>query len=409
MTTAERDRRELTPWVVVAGGVHYGGGMERANAALVSYLARCKGLVHVVAHAVDPSIRRESGVRIHAVPCPAGSNALGESLLDHRGRVVARHVLARWPQARVIVNGGNCRWPDVNWVHYVHHAWSSCDEGAPAWFKLKNRWMKDRDRRREHDALRAARIILVNSERTRRDVLQYCGSDPGKIHTVYLGTEPDSRPSSEEDKRLARAELGLRADRPLVVFVGGFGHDQRKGFDTLWTAWTQLCADATWDADLIAAGSGAALGRWKAKVVRAGLADRVRLIGFTHQIDRLLQAADLLVSPVRYEAYGLNVHEAICRGVPALVSGGAGIAERYPAELADMILNSPENASELAERLQHWRERRDEWRRCFAPFGARLRECTWLDMADRLVSIVDGTASRSSLGATSRLAAATRL
>ena len=27
------------------------------------------------------------------------------------------------PLARVVVNGGNCAWPDINWVHAVHAAW----------------------------------------------------------------------------------------------------------------------------------------------------------------------------------------------------------------------------------------------------------------------------------------------
>ena len=39
-----------------------------------------------------------------------------------------------------------------------------------------------------------------------------------------------------------------------------------------------------------------------------------------------------MVHPARYEAYGLGVHEAICRGLPAIVSAGAGIAELYPAD-----------------------------------------------------------------------------
>ncbi len=42
-----------------------------------------------------------------------------------------------------------------------------------------------------------------------------------------------------------------------------------------------------------------------------------------------------LVSPTRYEAYGLNVHESssVADWRP-LVSRSAGVAERYPADLA---------------------------------------------------------------------------
>ena len=38
----------------------------------------------------------------------------------------------------------------------------------------------------------------------------------------------------------------------------------------------------------------------------------------------------VLVSAPRHEAYGLNVQEAHCRGLPDLVSASAGVAERYP-------------------------------------------------------------------------------
>ena len=48
-------------------------------------------------------------------------------------------------------------------------------------------------------------------------------------------------------------------------------------------------------------------------------------------------ACDLLIHPARYEAYGLAVHEALCRGLPALVSATAGVAERYPEDLGQLL------------------------------------------------------------------------
>ena len=69
----------------------------------------------------------------------------------------------------------------------------------------------------------------------------------------------------------------------------------------------------------------------------------------------VLRACDALVSPVHYEAYGLNVQEAICCGLPALVSASAGIAEQYPAALADLLLPDPDDPADLAARLRRWR------------------------------------------------------
>jgi hypothetical protein len=86
----------------------------------------------------------------------------------------------------------------------------------------------------------------------------------------------------------------------------------------------------------------------------------------------------------------LNVHEAVCRGVPALVSAGAGIAELYPAELSAMLLPDAEDAEDLAARLLRWRAEREEWKERFAPFAARLRGRAWGDAAAEFVRAVEG-------------------
>jgi glycosyltransferase involved in cell wall biosynthesis len=364
--------------------------MDKANAAVAAYLAERQTPVHLVAHQVDRELAQQPGVTVHLVPRPAGSFLLGERLLDRQGRAVARGVSARWPGARVVVNGGCCTWPDVNWVHYVHHAWSPSSRAAPVWFRVKNRLSHAWARWRERAAIPAARLVLANSERTRRDVIAHLGVDPDRVRTVYLGTDPAWGPVEAAERAAARTRWGRPGDRPVVLFVGALGHDQRKGFATLWSAWQRLCARPEWDADLLVAGGGTGLARFRAQVARAGLAARVQLLGFTDEVCDLLAAADLLVSPVRYESYGLNVQEAICRGIPALVSAGAGVAERYPRELADLILPDPEDAADLAARLLRWRPQLDDWKERFRPLASRLRSYTWRDMARRIVALAEG-------------------
>ena len=129
---------------------------------------------------------------------------------------------------------------------------------------------------------------------------------------------------------------------------------------------------------------------WRTRIQESGLSERVRLLGFSNQIRSLLAAADLLVSPVRYEAYGLNVQEAICRGIPALVSASAGVAERYEPGLTPMLLPDPENVDDLVERLLAWRSKKEEWRARFEPLSNRLRSRSWRDTAADFVSIVEG-------------------
>ena len=147
---------------------------------------------------------------------------------------------------------------------------------------------------------------------------------------------------------------------------------------------------------LIVAGGGQAVDGWRAQISRAGLSDRIRLLGFFDRIKELLAAADLLVSPVRYEAYGLNVQEAICRGIPALVSGRAGIAERYTPELSEMILPDPGDENDLVDKLQRWRTEVNNWKQRFFPFAETLRHHTWHRMAHQIVTLAE-TQEHSSL------------
>jgi glycosyltransferase involved in cell wall biosynthesis len=139
----------------------------------------------------------------------------------------------------------------------------------------------------------------------------------------------------------------------------------------------------------VAAGGGRGLGRWEAEVARLGIADRVKMLGFTRRVADLLAAADLLASPTRYEPYGLNVQEALCRGVPAVVSARAGIAERYGDDLAGLVLPDPDDDAELAERLLRWRGEMDAWRARVRPLGERLRAHGWREMAREIVELVE--------------------
>lgn len=382
-------REGRAPWVIVAGGFHQRGGMDKANTALASYLVGRGTPVHLVAHTVAPELSARAGATIHIVPRPAGSYLLGEQLLARRGRAVAKEILARWSDARVVSNGGNCVWPDINWVHSVHHAWPPADGGAPVWFKIKNRLTGALARRRERCALRVARLVIANSERTRRDLVERLGIAPARVRTVHLGSDAAHGAITPSERAAARRWLNVGEGRPLVVFAGALGHDRNKGFDTLWAAWRKLCAGEGWDAELVVAGDGRGLSAWRERVNDAGLGGRVRLLGFTERLAEVYAAADLLVSPVRYEAYGLNVHEAVCRGLPALVSARAGVAERFPAELSEMLLPDPEDAEDLARRLVRWRPRVEVWKEKFAPLAAQLRARTWAEMAREFVSLAE--------------------
>jgi glycosyltransferase involved in cell wall biosynthesis len=381
--------RAEVPWVIVAGGFHSFGGMDRANAALARYLLGEEREVHLVAHDIEETLRTNPRARIHLVPRYAGSFLIGEFKLDRCARRVAANAAADSRGAHVVVNGGNCPWPDINWVHCVHRAWKASDLRAPRWFKIKNRADRWLARCREDIALRRARVVIANSERTRRDLINLLSLNPDRVHRIYPGVDPELRSPTPLERAHARDALGVPRDSLIAAFVGTLGYDCNKGFDTLLSAWTELARNLDWDVQLLVAGGGRGSGRWQNVIAELGISSRVRMLGFSDQVYKLLAAADLLVSPVRYEGYGLNVLEALCRDVPAMVSANAGVAEHYPLELRELLIDDPNDYRTLAGKLRMWRNTIDYWQQRVRPLARRLRQHTWTEMARQFVALAD--------------------
>ena len=372
------------PWVLVCGGFHRHGGMDRANYSLAQTLLAQGREVFLVGHRIAPELL--SNARVHATLVGRRLGVLlAESALRREGLRVARRVTRQFPQARVVVNGGNCPWPDINWVHMVHGFWPRFDSDAPPWFRAKSRIDRQKARRDELVAFERAKLVIANSELTRHELLKL-GVDQQKIHTIYLGSEPDWVPPSPDQRKQARESFRLPDDAAVVGFAGGLGYDRRKGFDTLLSAWKKANIS---NAILVVAGAGRGFEYWKREVERLGLKGRVRLLGFIERAGDLYNACDLFVSPVRYEPFGLNALEAICRGVPTIVSKSAGVAEVYPPELSRYLLEDPEDPHALAIKIAEWFRNRTVARLDFEGISAKLRAYTMRNMAQRIIDLVE--------------------
>jgi glycosyltransferase involved in cell wall biosynthesis len=348
--------------------------MDVANYALASFLARRGHAVELVTHRAAADLLELPNTRARLARKPLGSYFLGRwPLRWAAGRA------AKQAQGRVVANGGNYIGTDVNWVHYVHAAFE-----PPARRTLKQRIERTLERRAERDAVRAARVVVCNSNRTGRVVIEKLGANPDRVRTVYYGTDPTRfHPATETERAALRERLQWPTDRPVVMFIGALG-DRRKGFDTLFEAWSQLCQKPGWDAVLVVVGRGAELAMWTER----GAPLDIRFLGFRDDVPDLLRAADALVSPTRYEAYGLGVHEALCCGLPAIVSANAGVAERYPQDLHDLLLPNPDDATDLVARLERWRNTMADSRKQVQELSELLRTYTWETMGNEFLKAI---------------------
>lgn len=119
-----------------------------------------------------------------------------------------------------------------------------------------------------------------------------------------------------------RAELGLRAGLPVVLFASKF-QPKKRALDLLEAA-LQLF-DRGRDFELLLIGDGEQRGELERRAEgRRG----VRFLGFRNQTElpRFYDLADLFVLPSDYEPWGLVVNEAMACGTPVLASDRVGSA-----------------------------------------------------------------------------------
>jgi glycosyltransferase involved in cell wall biosynthesis len=373
--------------LIVTGDFVRTGGMDKANFYLADYLARRGVAVHLISHRVDPALLDYPNVTFHCARLPLKSYFLGGFFLSRLGTRVARDL---GKGAIAIVNGGNCPLPAVNWVHYVHAAADSRMPG-PFLRRLKGVFSHRLFLHDEKVALGRARIIIANSKRTKEDLVTRLGILPDKIHIVYYGADAiHGQPPDAREKETLRDRLGFSREKILFTFIGGLS-DRRKGFDLLFEAWQTLPPEMRATAELLVIGAGAEIPAWKARALEAGIGDSIRFLGFRRDVPDILRAADALVSPTRYDSFGLAVLEALCAGLPAIVSQHAGVAERYPASLRELLLSDPQNRAELVEKLMLVHKESARLVHTVQLSIENLIEYSWTEMGECIMSVIQGS------------------
>lgn len=126
------------------------------------------------------------------------------------------------------------------------------------------------------------------------------------------------------DRGATRARLGMDPDLPAIVYASKF--DRRKRPDDLLAAYANLRAEGV-AAQLVLVGTGVLEEMLKARVAGQAIPD-VIFPGFVNQTDlpAVYAASDVFVLPSANEPWGLVVNEAMCAGLPIVLSEEIGCA-----------------------------------------------------------------------------------
>jgi glycosyltransferase involved in cell wall biosynthesis len=176
-----------------------------------------------------------------------------------------------------------------------------------------------------------ARLILTDSEASKRDILAYLRVSDTRVRVVYLAPAPHYRPVEDGNSLVAiRRKYGL--PDTFVLWLSGF--DRRKNARGLLHAYTWVYHALGDEYPLVMAGKLPAKDTHffpdPRRIARElGLGDIVHFPGWIDEDDKpaLYSLAGVFVFPSYYEGFGLPVLESMACGTPVVTSNAASLPE----------------------------------------------------------------------------------
>ena len=153
----------------------------------------------------------------------------------------------------------------------------------------------------------------------------------------------------EGQKLLLRAKEGLPPDRAVILYCGKF-QEKKRPMDLL-AAFALLNRNDT--ASLVFVGDGPLRLEMERFVAERRMA-HVYFLGFRNQTElpACYGMADVLVLPSGFEPWGLVLNEAMCFGLPVIVSDRVGAAADLVRNGVNGFIYPAGNIHALADRLQ---------------------------------------------------------
>ena len=303
---------------IVAHDVGPVRGMERQLTDLILGLRARGHDVQVVGRSCE--LPAGSNVHFHRVPGPARPFVIAYPWFMLVGSLVLRRARKGLVQATgaIVLNR-----VDVVSIHYLHAVAANTPSRPSALFRLHDRASRVLKRLGERLCYRPgrARAFVCVSNGAAEEMRHHFPAVADLVSTIYNGIDVQGfAPGLRAEQAAARrAELGLPPERLVAAFVGS--EWERKGLAELITA---LASAPEWS--LLVAGGGDENG-YRERARRAGVADAVRFLGVTSDVQGVYDLADAFVLPSSYETFSLVTFEAAASGLPVLATPVNGVRE----------------------------------------------------------------------------------
>jgi UDP-glucose:(heptosyl)LPS alpha-1,3-glucosyltransferase len=360
------------------------GGVERQAHSVAQAVLDAGHEVHFFCQRADAGI--DSRIRVHRVSSPL--RAVRWFKVWWFDRACERAVAAAGPFDLVHGFGKTSR-------QDVYFDGSGCLADFQTWSidgALASPWRRGLRRASPHQRVVArierarytrgnTRRVLAISELVRRQILDRYPLPPQDVERLYPGVDLERFAPDPGARERTRAVFGVGPDTPLIAFVGS--DYRRKGITTLLAAIARLPGA---HAFVVGGERARRRERFEADAHAAGLAARVHWLGVQPDPQRWLAAADLMLFPTRFDAFGSAVLESLACGVPALVSRRAGAAELVEEGKTGAVLDALDDGSAWAAAAQPFLEpsRRTELRALARQSAERH---AWVRHAQRVLEV----------------------
>jgi glycosyltransferase involved in cell wall biosynthesis len=191
---------------------------------------------------------------------------------------------------------------------------------------------------------------VVCVSQSQADKVSRCGVRKDRIHVIPNAIDTDRFREVDPTGRIELESLfnDSLPERPLLVGAAG-RLSPEKGFDILITAASQVLA-AVPQARFLIFGEGALRGQLEPQIRQLRLEQRIKLVGFRQDLDRLLSHLDLFVQSSHTEGMPNVLLEALAAGVPVVATAVGGTPEIIVSDTCGDLVQAG-SVSELTRAL----------------------------------------------------------
>ena len=224
-------------------------------------------------------------------------------------------------------------------------------------------------------------VFVANSPMVAKELVDWYQVPRERIVLIENGIDTSIfQPSPLSEKLQDKKLLSLDQNLPTVLFVGS-GFD-RKGAFQLVEAMLSLP-----QFQLIVVGHDKKINQLRKLVSKLGLTNRVSIVGPQKNVKPYLAASDIFCLPSMYDSLPNALLEAICCGLPCVISQDVGISEKIKEAKAGLI--SSRNPNDIAEKIRTAWDNYDELSKnalaLSKQFDIKLATQKWIDLYKKII------------------------